>query len=283
VFDEDGDDVIGESGARGHESTCVDLAAQYLDVFTDPGREAVTECRVVVELLELVGGVGHLQRGAGRYGRSPTVARGRVRRSDHAALWMSLRVNELDALTGGVVRGKHETIGVCGDARRYARAMPNSRGRLRLREPVAPRLPSRLTRIVVPEQSVGDNQGLSSLELHGRGCAGLQAEDVEVNRCRFIDAQIPGVILRRARLEDVEMIRCDLANVPATLNGVVFENCRLTGTQFSQAQVVNARFSDCDLSGVGGVESLRGATVSAADAQSLVWALASAFGIRIED
>jgi uncharacterized protein YjbI with pentapeptide repeats len=69
----------------------------------------------------------------------------------------------------------------------------------------------------------------------------------------------------------------------ATLNGVLFENCILTGTQFSQAQVINARFSDCDLSGVGGVESLRGATVSAADAQSLVWALASAFGIRIED
>lgn len=44
-----------------------------------------------------------------------------------------------------------------------------------------------------------------------------------------------------------------------------------------------ARFSGCDLSGVGGVESLRGATVSAADAQSLVWALASAFGIRIEE
>lgn len=259
---------------------------------------------------------------------------------------VSLRVNELGALTGGAVRGKHETVGVCGDARRYAWAMPSSRGRLRLPEPVAPRFPSRLTRIAVPEQPVEDDQVLLSLELHGRGWAEIRAEDVEVSRCRFADARIPGVVLPRARLEDVEMVRCDLANVQvtdgqvfsallsssrltglawvgcgmrdvvftdcrvnlarfrmstlrdvvfrgcdlteasfqaATLNGVLFENCRLTGTQFSQAQVINARFSDCDLSGVGGVESLRGATVSAADAQSLLWALASAFGIRIED
>ncbi|MEV5746781.1 pentapeptide repeat-containing protein [Actinoallomurus sp. NPDC052308] len=224
--------------------------------------------------------------------------------------------------------------------------MPNSRPPTRLREPAAPRLPSRLTRIAVPDQPVGDDQVLLSLELHGGGWAGIQAEDVEVNRCRFTDAQIPGVILPRARLEDVELTRCDLANLQiidgrmfttrlansrltglawidcsmrdmvftdcranlarfrmsalrdvifrdcdlteasfqaATLNGVLFENCRLAGTQFSQAKIIDARFKDCDLSGLGGVESLRGATVSSADAQSLVWALASAFGIRIED
>lgn len=187
---------------------------------------------------------------------------------------------------------------------------------------------------------------LVSLELHGSGWSGGQGEDVEVSRCRFADAQIPGVVLPRARLEDVEMIRCDLANMQiidgqmftthlansrltglawvdcgmrdvvftdcranltrfrmstlrdvtfrdcdlteasfqaSTFNGVLFENCRLTGAQFSGVKITNARFSDCDLSGVGGVESLRGATVSAADALSLVWALASAFGIGIED
>jgi uncharacterized protein YjbI with pentapeptide repeats len=224
--------------------------------------------------------------------------------------------------------------------------MPHSRDLARLREPTAPRLPRRLTQIAVAEQPVVDDQVLLSLELQGSGWTGIQAEDVEVNRCRFTDAQIPGVVLPRARLEDVEMVRCDLANMQiidgqvftthleksrltglawidcgmrdvvftdcranlarfrmstlrdvtfrdcdlteasfqaATLNGVLFENCRLAGTQFSQVKILNARFSDCDLSGVGGVESLRGATVSAADAQSLVWALASAFGIRIEE
>jgi uncharacterized protein YjbI with pentapeptide repeats len=224
--------------------------------------------------------------------------------------------------------------------------MPNSRPPTRLREPAAPRLPSRLARVAVAEQPVGDDQVLLSLELHGGGWAGTKAEDVEVNRCRFTDARIPGVVLSRARFEDVEMTRCDLANLQiidgqvfttclansrltglawidcgvrdvvftdcranlarfrmstlrdvtfrdcdlteasfqgTTLNGVLFENCRLAGTQFSQVEVLSARFKDCDLSGVGGVESLRGATVSAADAQSLVWALASAFGITIED
>ncbi|WP_252787054.1 hypothetical protein [Actinoallomurus rhizosphaericola] len=51
----------------------------------------------------------------------------------------------------------------------------------------------------------------------------------------------------------------------------------------SSAKSSHARFKDCDLSGIGGVEDLRGATVSAADAQSLVGAMASVFGIRIED
>lgn len=224
--------------------------------------------------------------------------------------------------------------------------MPNSRDPARLRKPTAPKLPRQLTRMAVAEQPVDDDQVLLSLEFHGSGWTGIQAKDVEVSRCRFADAQIPGVVLPRARFEDVEMIRCDLANMQimdgqmftthlensrltglvwidcgmrdvvftdcranlarfrmstlrdvtfrdcdlteasfqaATLNGVLFENCRLTGTQFSQAKIIDARFSDCDLSGVGGVESLRGATVSAADAQSLVWALASAFGIRIEE
>ncbi|WP_433170320.1 pentapeptide repeat-containing protein [Actinoallomurus sp. CA-150999] len=224
--------------------------------------------------------------------------------------------------------------------------MPNSRGVTRRRTPTAPRLPRQLTRIAVAEQPVGDDQVLLSLELHGSGWTGIQAEDIEVNRCRFTNAQIPNVVLPRARLEDVEMTRCDLANMQivdgqmsathlansrltglawidcgmrdvvftdcranlarfrmstlrdvtfrdcdlteasfqaATFNGVLFENCRLIGTQFSQAKIIDARFSDCDLSGVGGVESLRGATVSAADAQSLVSALASAFGIKIEE
>jgi uncharacterized protein YjbI with pentapeptide repeats len=223
--------------------------------------------------------------------------------------------------------------------------MPKANDLTRLREPAAPRLARRLTRIAVAEQPVADDQVLLCLDLHGSGWTGIQAEDVEVSQCRFADAQIPGVILPRARLEDVEMTRCDLANVQitdgqvftthvansrltglawidcgmrdvmftdcranltrfrmstlrdvtfrdcdlteasfqaATLNGVVFENCRLTGTQFSQVEIINARFSDCDLSGVRGVDGLRGATVSAADAQSLVWALASAFDIRIE-
>ncbi|MCO5969270.1 pentapeptide repeat-containing protein [Actinoallomurus soli] len=63
--------------------------------------------------------------------------------------------------------------------------MPNSRGPARLREPAAPRLPRRLTGTAVSARPLADDQVLVSLDLHGSGWAGIQAEDVEVNGCRF--------------------------------------------------------------------------------------------------
>jgi hypothetical protein len=39
--------------------------------------------------------------------------------------------------------------------------------------------------------------------------------------------------------------------------------------------------TDCDLLGVAGIQSFQGATVATADAQSLLYALASAMGITI--
>jgi uncharacterized protein YjbI with pentapeptide repeats len=122
---------------------------------------------------------------------------------------------------------------------------------------------------------------LAGCRLTGLAWVGCGVRDVVFADCRANLARF-----RMSTLRDVAFRDCDLTEASfqaATLNGVLFDNCRLTGAQFSQVKVVDARFKDCDLSGVGGVEDLRGATVSAADAQSLVWALASAFGIRIEE
>jgi uncharacterized protein YjbI with pentapeptide repeats len=70
----------------------------------------------------------------------------------------------------------------------------------------------------------------------------------------------------------------------AELTGCRFEDCRMQGVQFSQAKMAGGTlFSGCDLWGLAGVESLRGATVKSADAQSLVHTLASALGITIEE
>ena len=43
------------------------------------------------------------------------------------------------------------------------------------------------------------------------------------------------------------------------------------------------RFSGCELTGIGGVTSMRGAIISSADAVALADILASALGIKIED
>ncbi|MER6575879.1 pentapeptide repeat-containing protein [Nonomuraea sp. NPDC001023] len=69
----------------------------------------------------------------------------------------------------------------------------------------------------------------------------------------------------------------------ADLRGVRFERCDLSMAQFFQAQMDGAHFSDCVLLGIGGVTSLKGATVKSRDAHGLVFALAGALGILIEE
>ncbi len=44
-----------------------------------------------------------------------------------------------------------------------------------------------------------------------------------------------------------------------------------------------ARFADCTLVGIGGVTSLKGAIVRSQDAQGLLYVLAGAMGITIEE
>ncbi|MFE0152399.1 pentapeptide repeat-containing protein [Nonomuraea sp. NPDC059007] len=69
----------------------------------------------------------------------------------------------------------------------------------------------------------------------------------------------------------------------ADLRGVRFERCDLSGAQFSQAQMDGTHFSDCVLLGIGGVTSFKGAIIKSRDAQGLVFALAGAMGITIEE
>jgi uncharacterized protein YjbI with pentapeptide repeats len=59
-------------------------------------------------------------------------------------------------------------------------------------------------------------------------------------------------------------------------------DCELDGAQFSGVEVSVARFTGCELSGVGGVTSLAGATVTEADLPGLARALATAIGLTVE-
>jgi uncharacterized protein YjbI with pentapeptide repeats len=63
---------------------------------------------------------------------------------------------------------------------------------------------------------------------------------------------------------------------------VHFDRCNLTAAQFSTAQLAGARFTGCELSGIGGVASLAGATVAADDLLALTELLADALGITVE-
>lgn len=133
--------------------------------------------------------------------------------------------------------------------------------------------------------------------LHADECGLRRSELVE---CRgtglvFIDGMVKDVTVRGCRLDlttwrattfttavfkDCDLRRADF--VGADLRGAVFDGCDLSGAQFSNAKMAGARLVDCDLTGLGGVASLAGATVRADDLQALTELLAEALGITVE-
>jgi uncharacterized protein YjbI with pentapeptide repeats len=105
--------------------------------------------------------------------------------------------------------------------------------------------------------------------------------DVVFDRCRIDLASF-----RATRFKDVVFTGCRLEQADfgeADLRGARFEDCDLTGAQFSNAQLTGARFADCALIDIGGVTSLRGAIIKAADVLALTYLLAAAIGITIDD
>ncbi|TYK46704.1 pentapeptide repeat-containing protein [Actinomadura decatromicini] len=216
----------------------------------------------------------------------------------------------------------------------------------RLKEPVAPKIPSSLEEVGGSGAELAHDGVYLSTRFCDVDLSAQDVEDVEFERCRFQDTRFSGTMMRRAGFADVEFTSCDLANLRlvdsrifnavvqgsrltgtsmsgcglrdvlfvncradlssfrfgrfksvvfrdcnltdanfqgAELGGVRFERCKLTGAQFSGANMKGARLSECDLYGVNGIQSFEGATVPAADAQALLFALAAAMGITIED
>ncbi|GAA4494932.1 hypothetical protein GCM10023191_034880 [Actinoallomurus oryzae] len=123
---------------------------------------------------------------------------------------------------------------------------------------------------------------LERCRLTGASWGGCSFRDVVFEGCRADLARF-----RMSRFRHVVFRDCNLTEVDfqgAEFTACRFENCRMEGVRFSQAVMTGgAVFSGCDLWGLSGVESLRGATVRAADAQGLVHTLAAALGITIEE
>ncbi|RFU43151.1 pentapeptide repeat-containing protein [Actinomadura logoneensis] len=109
--------------------------------------------------------------------------------------------------------------------------------------------------------------------------AGLR--DVTFEGCRADLAGFRFAVLRNVVFRDCNLTEANFQN--AELRDVRFEDCALVAAQFSQASLRDVRFDGCDLSGLGGVEGLDGATVGPSDARSLLPSLAAAAGIAIDD
>ncbi|MCG5218576.1 pentapeptide repeat-containing protein [Streptosporangium sp. KLBMP 9127] len=122
---------------------------------------------------------------------------------------------------------------------------------------------------------------VSSSRLTGMAWSECGFRDVTFDSCR---ADLTG--FRFSDFKDVVFRDCNLTEANfqnADLRGVRFERCDLSGAQFSNAKMDGARFADCVLLGIASVTSLRGVTIKSQDAQGLVYALAAAMGITIED
>jgi uncharacterized protein YjbI with pentapeptide repeats len=124
---------------------------------------------------------------------------------------------------------------------------------------------------------------------------------VEVVRCRltgcelaeagltdvtFAHCRLDLVGLRMAKLERVVFRNCRMAECEfsaASLKDVLFEQCELREATLSHAKLMRVELRDCDLSGLRGVEALRGARMPWNDVLQNAPLFATAVGIEILD
>jgi uncharacterized protein YjbI with pentapeptide repeats len=126
---------------------------------------------------------------------------------------------------------------------------------------------------------------LRRVSISGSRTTGLSLVSCSVRDATFFDCRGPLSSFRFSTLRDVVFVGCTLSGADfqhSRLVNVRFEGCELDGAQFSSVTVTSARFAGCDLTGIGGVTSLTGATVTEADLPGLARVLATALGITVE-
>ena len=84
--------------------------------------------------------------------------------------------------------------------------------------------------------------------------------DVTFSECRLDLAGLRLTRLERVVFRDCRMSECELYE--AALEDVLFERCELRGASLDGVRIERVELRGCDLSGVGGVASLRGARIA---------------------
>jgi uncharacterized protein YjbI with pentapeptide repeats len=153
--------------------------------------------------------------------------------------------------------------------------------------------------------SVVARVGFSSVEISRCDLSNSQARSASVTAVSISSSRLTGMALVEAGFHGVLFDTCrgDLANFrfgtfrnvifrnclmtesnfqEADLRGVRFEKCKLNLSQFSNAKMEDVIFTECEMMGIGGVTSLRGATIQTLDAYALAQTLASAIGIVLD-
>lgn len=105
-----------------------------------------------------------------------------------------------------------------------------------------------------------------------------------VRDTEFESTRLDMVSFRFSTLKSVTFTDCDFRQADfqrAKLRNVRFENCDLTGSQFSGVEINNVKFSRCSLDTIGGLPSLKGATIGREELISLAGIMAKELGIKV--
>ncbi len=139
-----------------------------------------------------------------------------------------------------------------------------------IKEPSAPDLPGELTAGSLPEADLFDGAVHAGLAVDDIDLSGREAAGAELDQCRYRNVKFAQVRLNRATLKDVEISRCDLANLRARdssirravisatrmtglswitggIRDVIFDSCRIDLGYFSATKFSNVVFTGCRL------------------------------------
>lgn len=117
--------------------------------------------------------------------------------------------------------------------------------------------------------------------LTGIDLSGCTVQNTRLTGCAVDLSNWRFAKLRRVVFDGCRLAGADLAS--AALTDVRFVDCDLTGADFREVTLERVRFEACVLEGIGGVTSLRGATIDPLDLVALGHQLASALGIMIDE
>ncbi|MFF5226910.1 pentapeptide repeat-containing protein [Dactylosporangium sp. NPDC000521] len=132
----------------------------------------------------------------------------------------------------------------------------------------------------------GDQSALLRVAVKDSRLTGLHWLDGVLRDVTLSDCRTDLSVFRASRFDTVLFEDCNLTGADFTgadLTGATFTRCDLTGAQFSGASMDGTRLTGCVLSGVGGVTSFAGATISTGDLVTLSHTLAAALNITIAD
>lgn len=122
---------------------------------------------------------------------------------------------------------------------------------------------------------------LADCRLTGIDLGAADLHDVRFTSCKLDDANLRGV--RGERITFVDCVLAGTEFAQATLEDALFDSCKLAGVDLRRAVLTGSTFPESDLTDVLGVDGLKGAKVTMAQALQLAPRFAQELGVVVVD